>query len=71
MLADLLRLLIETVGNILTMLLLLRFFMQWTRTPFGNPLGHFTTGNFVSASIASSRLYFANRSLCVIEPTLI
>lgn len=33
--------------------------------------GHATTGSPVSASIASRRLYFASRSLCVIEPILI
>lgn len=39
MLGNIVVLLLQTVFGLLTFLLLLRFLMQWTRTPFQNPLG--------------------------------
>jgi YggT family protein len=39
MLASALNFLLTTVANLLTMVFLLRFFMQLFRTPFANPLG--------------------------------
>lgn len=39
MLSNILVFLLETVFGVLTFLLVLRFLMQWTRTPFHNPLG--------------------------------
>jgi YggT family protein len=41
MLIDLLLMVLQTVLGFFTMMLLARFFMQWTRTPFRNPLGRF------------------------------
>lgn len=39
MLGNIVVFLLQTVFGLLTFLLLLRFLMQWTRTPFQNPLG--------------------------------
>lgn len=39
MLSNMLVFVLETVFSLLTFLLVLRFLMQWTRTPFYNPLG--------------------------------
>lgn len=39
MLGNVVVFLVQTVLGLLTFLLLLRFLMQWTRTPFQNPLG--------------------------------
>lgn len=41
MLLDLLLMVLQTVLGFFTMMLLTRFFMQWTRTPFRNPIGRF------------------------------
>ncbi|MDR3213382.1 MAG: YggT family protein [Azoarcus sp.] len=41
MLVDILRLVIDTVLGVITLALLVRFFMQWTRTSFRNPVGQF------------------------------
>ena len=42
MLSTALSFLISTVLNILTFVLLLRFFMQWLKAPFQNPLAQMT-----------------------------
>ena len=41
MLADIVFLIIDTATFFLTLVFLLRFFMQWQRIPFRNTLGHF------------------------------
>lgn len=41
MLVDILRLIIDTVFGLITLTLLARFFMQWARVSFRNPVGQF------------------------------
>lgn len=41
MLKNILLLIVDTAGGFLTLMLLARFFMQWQRVPFRNPMGQF------------------------------
>ncbi len=44
MIAQIVTLLIDTLGTLLVYVLLLRFHMQWLRAPFRNPVGELVTG---------------------------
>jgi len=44
MLAQILTLIIDTLGTLLVYVLLLRFHMQWLRAPFRNPVGELVSG---------------------------
>lgn len=44
MIAQIITLLIDTLGTLLVYVLLLRFHMQWLRAPFRNPVGELVTG---------------------------
>lgn len=44
MLAQIISLIVDTLGSLFVYLLLLRFHMQWTRAPFRNPVGEMIAG---------------------------
>lgn len=56
MFAQLLITLVQTLSDLLTGLFLLRFFMQWMRVPFRNPLGQFVIAATDWAVLPARRL---------------
>ncbi len=70
MLAQIIHLIVDTLGSLLVYMLLLRFYMQWLRAPFRNPVGELVSGLTNWCVLPARRIVPGFRGLDLATPAL-